>query len=200
MMAFRLFLAAVVAALAIAAAPARAGEAPAGQPQEIISRYLLVDTRGRAITNEDFPGRFQLISFGYTFCPDVCPTTLAAMAQIMRKLGPRADRVQPIFISVDPERDTKAVLAKYTAYFDPRIIGLTGTPELVKAAADHYKVTYRKYLAPGAKPDSYSIDHTAGMFVVGPDGEFVTRLAHDLSPDVAASRIAEMVDAAGAAK
>lgn len=192
----RAAFAALAAVLALAGAPAQAAdETQDVQAQQIISRYLLVDSKGRAVTNEDFPARYQLISFGYTFCPDICPTTLAAMAQILRQLGAKADRLQPIFVSVDPERDTKEVLAKYTAYFDPRIIGLTGSPALVRAAADHYKVVYRKYLAPGEAPDRYSIDHTAGMFLVGPDGEFIARVAHGELPQETAARIAEIMAA-----
>jgi protein SCO1/2 len=189
-------LAWLAAVLALACVPAQAaGEAQDESTQPVVSRYLLMDSRGRAVTNEDFPGRYQLISFGYTFCPDVCPTTLAAMTQILRQLGDRADRLQPIFVSVDPERDTPQVLAKYTAYFDPRIIGLTGSPALIRAAADHYKVVYRKYLAPGEAPDRYSIDHTAGMFLLGPDGEFIARIAHGALPRETAARIAEIMAA-----
>ncbi|HEX8989678.1 MAG TPA: SCO family protein [Rhodocyclaceae bacterium] len=191
----RTFLAGLAAVLMLAATGAAAA---ADDPQEINPRYLLTDGKGRMVSNEDFPGRYQLISFGYTFCPDVCPTTLAAMAQIMRQLGDRAARLQPIFVSVDPERDTPQVLARYTAYFDPRILGLSGKPEFVRAAADHYKVVYRKYLAPGAPPDQYSIDHSAGMYLLGPDGGFVARFAHGDSPVETASRIAAIMDAAGA--
>ncbi len=169
---------------------------PAGAADDaadVNPRYVLSDTKGRTVTNEDFRGRFQLITFGYTFCPDVCPTTLTAMAQILRGLGERAARLQPIFITVDPERDTAEALARYTAYFDKRIIGLTGSPELIRAAADHYKVTYRKHLEPGAKPDSYSIDHTAGMFLLGPDGMFAARFAHSATPQETAARIAAIM-------
>jgi protein SCO1/2 len=191
---------AVLAMLVAALLAVAAGAATAADAQEVDPRYLLVDSRGRMISNEDFPGRFQLVSFGYTFCPDVCPTTLAAMAQILRHLGERAGRLQPIFISVDPERDTREVLAKYTAYFDPRIIGLTGSPEFVRAAADHYKVVYRKYLAPGAPPDTYSIDHSAGMYLLGPKGTLITKFAHNDSPRETAARIAGIMAAEPAAK
>ncbi len=93
--------------------------------QGIIPRYLLQDPNGRSVTNEDFRGRFQLITFGYTYCPDICPTTLVDMAEILKQLGDRAAKVQPIFISVDPDRDTGAVLKSYTEFFDARILGLT---------------------------------------------------------------------------
>jgi protein SCO1/2 len=115
------------------------------------------------------------------------------MTQILRQLGDRAARVQPIFITVDPERDTREVMAKYTAYFDPRIIGLTGPVDYVRAAADHYRIVYRKYRAPGAAPDAYSIDHTAGMTLLGPDGTFVAKFAHGDAPQDIARRIGELL-------
>jgi protein SCO1/2 len=143
----------------------------------IIPRYLLQDPNGRSITNEDFRGRFQLISFGYTYCPDVCPTTLVEMAEILKQLGDKAARVQPIFISVDPERDTGKILKTYTEFFDPRILGLTASPALVRRAADNFKIRYAKVREPGADPDRYSVDHSAGMILLGPDGAFIKKFA-----------------------
>lgn len=150
-------------------------EAPAPE-RGIVPRYLLKDPNGRAVTDGDFRGRFQLISFGYTFCPDICPTTLVETAQILKQLGDEAARVQPIFISLDPERDTPEQLKAYTAFFDPRILGLTGSPELVGKAAGHFKVRYEKVQPPGAS--HYSIDHSAGMYLLGPDGAFVAKLPY----------------------
>lgn len=143
----------------------------------IIPRYLLQAPNGRSVTNEDFHGRFQLISFGYTYCPDVCPTTLVEMAEILKQLGDKAARVQPIFISVDPERDTGKILKTYTEFFDPRIQGLTASPALVRRAADNFKIRYAKVREPGADPDRYSVDHSAGMFLLGPDGAFIKKFA-----------------------
>lgn len=178
-------LAAALAGIFLSLAAGFASAAPddqardgAGAESEIIGRYLLQAPDGRVVTDGDFPGRLQLITFGYTFCPDVCPTTLATITQVLTLLGDKADRVQPIFISVDPERDTPAVLGRYTAFFDPRILGLTGSPELVRAAANHFQVTYRKFLEPGQPTDRYSVDHTAGMFVLSPDGGYVARFGY----------------------
>ena len=137
-----------------------------------------MDTKGRAVSDQDFPGRFQLISFGYTFCPDICPTTLAEMSLIMDKLGKLGERLQPLFVTVDPERDTPEVLRRYTDFFHPRIIGLTGSPELVRRVADHFKVRYEKHLEPGAEAGKYSVDHSAGMYLLGPDGRFITKFAY----------------------
>lgn len=141
----------------------------------IVPRYLLQDPNGRSITSEDFRGRFQLISFGYTYCPDVCPTTLVEMADILKQLGDNADRLQPIFISVDPERDTGKVLKTYTEFFDPRILGLTASPALVRRAADNFRIRFAKAREPGAPADRYSVDHSAGMILLGPDGAFIKK-------------------------
>lgn len=159
------------------------------EPADPMLRYLLQGPNGRVVTTADFPGRFQLITFGYTGCPDICPTTLATMARVMALLGDDAARVQPIFISVDPERDTVPVVREYTRYFDTRIVGLSGPTHLVRAAADRFRVRYEKYLAPGAAPDRYSIDHTAGMFLLGPDTRYITRYAYALTADDIATRL-----------
>lgn len=145
--------------------------------QEINPRYLLQDPNGRSVTSEDFRGRFQLIAFGYTYCPDICPTTLVEMAEILKQLGEDASRVQPIFISVDPERDTGKILKTYTEFFDPRILGLTASPALVRRAADNFKIRYAKVREPGTPPDRYSVDHSAGMILLGPDGAVVKKFA-----------------------
>lgn len=149
----------------------------AANPAGIVPRYLLQDPNGRSVTSEDFRGRFQLISFGYTYCPDICPTTLVEMAEILKRLGDKASRVQPIFISVDPERDTGQVLKTYTAFFDPRILGLTASPALVRRAADNFKIRYAKVREPGAALDRYAVDHSAGMILLGPDGAFIKKFA-----------------------
>ncbi len=144
----------------------------------IVPRYLLQDPNGRAITNEDFRGRFQLIAFGYTYCPDICPTTLVEMAEILKQLENDAASLQPIFISVDPERDTGQVLKTYTAFFDPRILGLTGSPALVRRAADNFRMRYAKVREPGKPADQYAVDHSAGMILLGPDGQFLRKFAY----------------------
>lgn len=167
------------------------------QPQAgIITRYMLMDHRGRAVSDQDFRGSFQLIAFGYTFCPDICPTTLAEMSLIMDKLGKQAKRLQPLFITVDPERDTPEVLRRYTEFFHPRIIGLTGSPELVRRVADHFKVRYEKHLEPGADPAKYSMDHSAGMYLLGPDGRFLMKFAYATPSTEVAERIRALMEEA----
>ena len=166
-------LRALLFATLLAAAPAWAQHDLSGEATGIVPRYLLQDPLGRSVTNEDFRGRFQLIAFGYTYCPDVCPTTLVEMAEILKQLGADAGRLQPIFVTVDPERDTGKVLKTYTEFFDPRILGLTGSPALVRRAADNFKIRYAKVREPGN--ENYAVDHSAGMVLLGPDGLFVRK-------------------------
>jgi protein SCO1/2 len=163
-------------------------------------KYLLQDTNGRAIMDSEFRGRFQLIAFGYTFCPDICPTTLIEMAEVLKLLDADAARLQPIFVSVDPERDTLDVLRSYTAFFDKRILGATASPELVRRAADNFKVRYEKVKEPGAAPLQYSVDHSAGMYLLGPDGSFVTKFAYATPVADVVARIREFMAKAPAAR
>ncbi|HQU80362.1 MAG TPA: SCO family protein [Azonexus sp.] len=186
---------ALLAALVLVA-PAAAQSAHQLQAEESVGinpRYLLQDPRGRSVTNEDFRGRFQLISFGYTYCPDVCPTTLVEMAAILKQLGEQADRLQPIFITVDPERDTGKVLQTYTEFFDPRILGLTGSPALVRRAADNFKIRYAKVREPGNA--NYAVDHSAGMILLGPDGQFIKKFAFATPVDQITAQLQETLGA-----
>ena len=160
-------------------------------PGSIIPRYLLQDPYGRPVSNEDFRGRFQLIAFGYTYCPDICPTTLVEMAEILKTLGSKASRLQAIFITVDPERDTGKVLKTYTEFFDPRILGLTGSPLLVRRAADNFRIRYAKVQEPGASAGPYAVDHSAGMILLGPDGQVIRKFAF-------ATPVAELSERIGA--
>lgn len=160
-------------------------------------RFLLQGPDGRAVTSEDFRGRFQLVAFGFVSCPDVCPTTMLEMQQVLARLGPRAARLQPLFITVDPQRDTVAVLKEYTAAFDPRIVGLTGSEALVRRAAEAFKVRYARVQEPGAKAEVYTMEHTAGMFLLDPQGLLVARLAYGTPVDELADRIGRFIDADG---
>jgi len=129
----------------------------------------LTDHNGRPVSLETFKGKWVVLFFGYTHCPDVCPTTLSDMAQAMKLLGPEAGgRLQVLFASVDPERDTAEILQAYVPYFHPDFLGLRGTPAEVAQAAKEFRVMYRKHVEPGAS--SYLVDHSAGSYVLGPDG------------------------------
>jgi protein SCO1/2 len=131
-------------------------------------RYSLPDTAGQLRTNADFKGKVTVVFFGYTQCPDVCPTTMAELAQIKKALGPDGARLQGVFITVDPERDTPEVLKAYVGAFDPGFVGLRGSPEQTKEVAKAFKVFYAK--SPGKTEGSYTMDHTAGSYVFDTQG------------------------------
>jgi protein SCO1/2 len=133
----------------------------------------LTDHLGTVRTDEDFAGRWMLVFFGFTNCPDICPTTLAEVAAVMDGLGAGADQVQPLFISIDPERDTPASLAEFVPRFEAAIVGLTGTPEQVAQTADSFQVYYEK-IEEEAAPDGYTMGHSSRLFLFGPSGGYVT--------------------------
>jgi len=133
--------------------------------------FRLVDQNGRPRTDKDFRGRYVLVYFGYTYCPDVCPTTLETVADALAKLGPRADRIVPVFITVDPERDSPAVLKKYLGEFGNRFVGLTGSLADITKVAHAYRVYFAKHPMPGG---GYSVDHSSTLYLLGPDGKLVT--------------------------
>jgi protein SCO1/2 len=143
--------------------------------------FALTDHTGKPRTLADFKGKAVVVFFGYTQCPDVCPTTMAEMASVMQKLGPLADQVQVLFITLDPERDTQELLANYVPAFDKRFIGLRGTPEQTAKTAKEFKVFYAK--VPGTDPGSYTIDHTAGSYVFDRDGRLRLFIRHGQGPD-----------------
>ncbi|MBT5264866.1 MAG: SCO family protein [Rhodospirillaceae bacterium] len=143
--------------------------------------FSLIDQSGKTVTDESFRGKFMLIYFGYTFCPDVCPTSLSAMGDALDLLGIEADKIKPLFITVDPERDTVEVLADYHQHFHPFFSYLTGTPKQVAVAAKAYRVFFRK--APTADGKDYFMDHTSLTLVMGPDGKYVGHFPHDSTPE-----------------
>jgi protein SCO1/2 len=131
--------------------------------------FALTDHTGKPRTLADFKGKVVVVFFGYTQCPDVCPTTLAEMATAMKELGPQADQVQVLFITVDPERDTQQLLAQYVPAFDKRFLGLRGDAAQTAAVAKEFKVFYAK--VDGKEPGSYSMDHTAASYVFDRNGK-----------------------------
>lgn len=156
--------------------------------------FALQDPDGRQRTLADFRGKAVVVFFGYTQCPDVCPTTLATLAEAMRKLGPDADRVQVLFITVDPERDTAALLKQYVPAFDPRFVGLRGDADATARTAKEFKVLYEK--VPGTTPGSYTMDHSAGSFVFDPKGRLRLYVAHGQDADVFAHDLRELLSGA----
>ena len=143
--------------------------------------FALVDQHGATRTDAEFRGRFMLIYFGYTYCPDVCPTELATMGRALDLLGDAGERVQPIFITVDPERDTVEQLATYGASFHPRLLLLTGSAEQVKAAATAYRVYSAR--VEGSDATDYLMDHTSIVYLMGPDGRFLTHIPQGTPPE-----------------
>jgi cytochrome oxidase Cu insertion factor (SCO1/SenC/PrrC family) len=171
---------AAAAALALAAGGTLAWRAlvPADGPVAhvtgealITSDFALTDHTGRRVTEADFAGRWQLVFFGFTYCPDICPTTLAYMASVLDLLGDKADRVAPLFVTVDPTRDTPEVMAAYVAAFHPRLIGLTGTDAEVAAAAAAFRVYYERMDQADA-PDGYLMAHSGYIYLMTPEGRF----------------------------
>jgi len=153
--------------------------------------FQLVDQDGHARSDSDFRGRYMLIYFGYSLCPDVCPTTLAVMADALAKLGPRHDKIVPVFITIDPDRDTPKALKSYLAAFGPDFVGLTGKPDIVKKVAASYHVFFQKHpLSQGG----YSLDHTSVLYLMGPDGKFVTYYGDEsIGPDGLAADLKKRV-------
>jgi protein SCO1/2 len=154
--------------------------------------FTLENGDGAPVSDKNFRGRFMLVYFGYTFCPDVCPTTLTAVADAMDKLGSKADRVQPLFVTVDPKRDTPSVVKQYAAAFGPRVIGLTGTPDQVAAAAKAYRVYYAEHRT-GPGPNDYTMDHSSILYLMGPDGSFIAPIRADQSGDEMAAAISRLI-------
>jgi protein SCO1/2 len=141
--------------------------------------FHLTDQYGHLRSDADFRGQYLLVFFGYSNCPDVCPTTLQAISTALDKLGADANKVTPLFITVDPERDTPAVLKAYAANFTPRLVALSGTPEEIAAAAKVYRIYYKK-VGEGA---DYSMDHTALVYVMGPDGGYLAHYPANATAD-----------------
>lgn len=156
--------------------------------------FTLVDHDGEPRSDRDFRGRYMLIYFGYTYCPTICPTNLQHMALALQTLGRKAGKVQPLFITIDPARDTPAEIKSYMANFGDRFLGLTGTETQIRAAARAYRVHRRKVVPDKAAPDDYLVDHSSLTLLIGPDGKFLTLFPHDTTGAVMAQRMAKYLD------
>lgn len=170
----------------LSSAVASTGQADVGGP------FQLVDQNGRAVDQTILNGKWSLVFFGFTYCPDYCPTTLAMMKATKAQMGDRAKDLQVIFISVDPARDTPQALKDYLSADNvpAGTIGLTGTPAQVRAAADAYRAYYEKV----GEGEDYTMNHSLTIYLMGPDGKYRTALAHDLGPDRSAQLISRMMD------
>lgn len=200
----RLWIGAIAAvALAVVAVGVHlfAGDAMAPSSR-IGGPFELVDTQGETVTNERFRGRYKLIYFGYTYCPDVCPTTLLHITrglQILEEEAPgKAERIQPIFITIDPARDTVEQMRAYVSNFHASLVGLTGTKEQIAEAAKQYKVSYWRVEDPEGGDDAYTMAHSGHVFVMSPEGEYLDRFDHTLNgPDIA-TLLDKLIPAPGA--
>jgi protein SCO1/2 len=157
--------------------------------------FELQDASGKTVLGGDLRGKWLLVFFGYTSCPDVCPTVLFEVTQALTQLGKTSQRLQPIFVTVDPERDKPQALLEYVRHFDERILPLTGTTDQVASAAAAFGVTFFKI--PDAEPGSYSMAHSATMTLVGPEGGLVMRFAADASANQIASTLRKLIEANG---
>lgn len=178
-----------------AAAPDAPEETPALYGSDVVGGFDLVDTAGNQVTDADFLGKYQIVYFGYAYCPDVCPFDVARIAQGLNAFAEAnpelADDVQPIFITVDPERDTPEVIQEFTANFSDDLIGLTGSPEAIEAAAANYFASYEK-LEPNADGD-YLMSHTNLGYLVDREGQPMALLPVDQSADAVAAELERWV-------
>ncbi len=163
--------------------PAAQGVALVGGP------FTMTDHNGRRVSEKDFLGKHMLVFFGYTYCPDICPTELQVMTAALDAMGPEGEKIQPVFVSVDPARDTPAVLKSYVENFGPRLVGLTGTADEVAAIAKAYRVYYAKS---GDKDSAeYLMDHSSIIYLMGPDGRFVKHMTYTTDPAKLAEELKE---------
>jgi cytochrome oxidase Cu insertion factor (SCO1/SenC/PrrC family) len=139
--------------------------------------FTAVDHTGRTVTEKDFLGKYMLVFFGFTACPDVCPTELQVMTEALNQLGPSADRITPVLVSIDPERDTPDMLKDYISNFHPRMVGLTGSPQQIAMLAKTFRVYYAK-VENKDNPGNYTMDHTSIVYLMGPDGKFLNHFSY----------------------
>ena len=152
--------------------------------------FQLVDQNGKTVTDTDLKGKWSLIYFGYTHCPDACPTALNDISIALSELGPKRDAVRPVFITVDPERDTPETLKAYVTSFDAPILALTGTADQVATAAKGYRVYYAKHPEAG---DDYSMDHSSVIYVMDPEGRFTASFTHESAPEQISERLKKLI-------
>ena len=158
---------------------------------EAAPEFTLTDSKGKSQSLADFRGKVVVLFFGFTQCPDVCPTTLSDMAQVKKKLGAQAEQLQVLLVTLDPQRDTPAVLSQYVPGFDPSFLGLSGTPEAIAQTAKEFKVFYQKVA--GKTATSYTVDHTAASFVFDPQGRVRLFLRYGLGVDESVADIKRLM-------
>lgn len=160
---------------------------------EIGGRFMLTDHNNKLVTDKELLGKYQLIFFGYTFCPDVCPTSLLIAAQALKKLGDKTTQIQTYFISIDPARDTPDAMNKYVRYFSDDIVGLTGPASMINRVAGYYKVKFEKIDDENNDAETYAMDHTAAFFLMAPDGQFITKFPFGITSAELVARLEEII-------
>jgi len=179
----------IVAASMFGAAPLGSAVGPA-MPDAAGVPFVLAATDGAIVTDKTYRGKWLVVYFGYTFCPDTCPTMLSAIASALEALGPRAAMVQPLFITIDPGRDTPQILAEFVKTFDPRIVALRGTPVQTGAIAQGYGVIYQR---DDSDKGAYLYEHTSYVYVMNPEGRFIEAFAGDADGDTIARRLSQLM-------
>jgi protein SCO1 len=178
------------AMLALAFRETPQGAAGTALASAIGGPFRLIDQNGKPVSDTDLKGKWQLVFFGYTHCPDTCPTALNEIALALERLGAKRNEVEVVFITVDPERDTPEMLKSYVASFDAPIIALTGAPDAVAQAARAYRVFYAKHPLPGG---DYDMDHSAVIYVMNPEGRFTATFTPDSTADAIADRLQKLL-------
>lgn len=182
-----------LAALLVMVGPKRLLPPPAGGGDALIGGdFTLLDGNGKTVSAADFRGRYMLVYFGFTHCPDICPTTLLIMKNALDKLGDKKKSVVPVFISLDPERDTPKAVKRYISNFGDTLVGLTGTPAQVRTAADAYRVYYNKVEQEGSVA-GYLVDHSSFIYLMDPKGRYIAHFSHSISETELASKLGQFI-------
>ncbi len=182
-----------LAAVLVVIGPRRLLSPPEGSEAALIGGdFTLQNGEGKSVHARDFRGRYMLVYFGFTHCPDICPTTLLVMKNALEKLGSKREKISPIFISLDPERDTTEVMKQYVSNFDSALVGLTGTPQQIKQAAEAYRVYYSKVTQEDSS-SSYLIDHSGFIYLMDTKGRYLAHFSHTIPETELASKIGQMI-------
>lgn len=171
-------------------------------PQKVVTRssgkalvggpFTLTDHTGRRVSEKTFLGKYMLVYFGYTYCPDVCPTELQVISAALDQLGDKAKKIQPVFVTVDPERDDVKQMAQYVDHFHPSLIGLTGSAQDIKTVAKSYRVYFARIKNDGSSSE-YLMDHSSLIYLMGPKGNYVTHFTYGTAPEKIAAKLAEIM-------
>lgn len=185
-------LALLLGAIVLYGGAQRAAESQEDGPVQIGGPFHLIGPDGQTVTERSFPGKWTLVFFGYTFCPDICPTTMIEIAKALDRLGPRAAVLQPLFITVDPKRDTPQLLKEYTTHFDPRIIGLSGSADAITQALSAYRVYAAERPGEGGGPPLF--DHSAIIYLMNPSGQYAAHFTVGITGSELAAGILKVLD------